>query len=62
MAGKSKDARRYVALECSVCKAENKVSRENYFVEKNTHNTTDRLKLNKYCPVCKKHTEHNEKK
>ncbi len=61
MASKSKDARRYVALECSVCK-EKKVSRENYFVEKNTHNTTEKLTLSKYCPVCKKHTEHVEKK
>ena len=62
MAGKSKDARRYVALECSACKKESKVSRENYFVQKNTHNTTEKLNLNKYCPVCKKHTEHVEKK
>ena len=61
MASKSKDARRYVALECSVCKKK-KVSRENYFVEKNTHNTTEKLTLSKYCPVCKKHTEHVEKK
>ena len=50
---KNKDARRYVALECTECKSNDKVSRENYFVEKNTHNTTDRLELNKYCPKCK---------
>jgi large subunit ribosomal protein L33 len=59
---KNKDARRYVALECTECKSNDKVSRENYFVEKNTHNTTDRLELNKYCPKCKKHTIHREKK
>ena len=62
MASKSKDARRYVALECSECKKRDKVSRENFFVQKNTHNTTDKLNLSKYCPVCKKHTEHIEKK
>ena len=59
---KKKEARRHVALECTVCKEENKVSRENYFVEKNKTNTPDRLELNKYCPVCKKHTVHKEKK
>ena len=59
---KNKDARRYVALECTECKENSKVSRENYFVEKNTKNTTDRLELNKYCPVCQKHTVHREKK
>ena len=59
---KKKEARSYVALECTVCKEENKVSRENYFVEKNKTNTPDRLELNKYCPVCKKHTTHKEKK
>ena len=57
-----KGARNYVALECTVCKENSKVSRENYFVEKNTKTTTDRLELNKYCPVCKKHTVHKEKK
>lgn len=62
MASKSKDARRYVALECSECKKARKVSKENYFVEKNTHNTTDKLNLNKYCPTCQKHTVHVEKK
>lgn len=43
-------------LICSECK------RENYRVEKNVKNTTDRLNLNRYCPHCRKHTEHIEKK
>ena len=46
----------------NICKEENKVSRENYFVEKNKTNTPDRLELNKYCPVCRKTTVHKEKK
>ncbi len=59
---KKKEARSYVALECSVCKSEQGVSRENYFVSKNKTNTPDRLELNRYCPTCKKHTIHKEKK
>jgi large subunit ribosomal protein L33 len=53
---KKGEARENVTLVCSVCK------NENYRTEKNKRNTTDRLKLNKYCPKCKKHTEHTEKK
>ena len=59
---KNKDARRYVALECTECKENSKVSRENYFVEKNTKNTTDRLELNKFCSKCQKTTPHKESK
>ena len=43
-------------LVCSVCKE------ENYIVEKNVKNTTDRLEMSKYCPRCRKHTVHKEKK
>ena len=35
---------------------------ENYREEKNVKNTTDRLEMNKYCPRCRKHTVHKEKK
>lgn len=63
MAGsKKKEARSYVALECTECKENSKVSRENYFVSKNKTNTPDRLELNKYCPECRKTTLHKEKK
>ncbi len=48
--------RQYKTLICSVC------NKENYRVEKNVKNTTDRLNLSKYCPNCRKHTEHKEKK
>ena len=47
--------RQYKTLICSECKG------ENYRVEKNVKNT-DRLELNKYCPRCRKHTVHKEKK
>lgn len=43
-------------LVCTVC------NEENYRDERNVKNTTERLELNKYCPRCKKHTPHKEKK
>ncbi|MBQ2640069.1 MAG: 50S ribosomal protein L33 [Bacilli bacterium] len=43
-------------LVCEECKE------GNYRVSKNIKNTTDRLELNRYCPRCKKHTVHKEKK
>ena len=49
-------ARVKITLRCSECK------QRNYNTNKNKKNTTDRLKLNKYCPFCRKHTEHVETK
>ena len=43
-------------LVCTVCKE------ENYRVEKNVKNTTDRLEISKYCPKCRKHTPHKPHK
>jgi len=43
-------------LVCTEC------NEENYRVEKNIKNTTDRLELSKYCSRCGKHTVHKEKK
>lgn len=43
-------------LVCTEC------SEENYRVERNVKNTTERLDLNRYCSRCRKHTEHKEKK
>lgn len=45
-----------VKLACTVCKE------ENYHTDKNKRNTPDRLEFNKYCPRCRKHTEHREKR
>ena len=47
--------RQYKTLVCSECKEEN-------YREENVKNTTDRLEMNKYCPRCRKHTVHKEKK
>ncbi len=43
-------------LKCSVCGS------ENYRMERNIKNTTERLELSRYCPKCRQHTEHKEKK
>ena len=49
-------ARVKITLRCSECK------QRNYNTMKNKKNTPDRLKLNKYCPFCRKHTVHDETK
>ena len=53
---KKGDVRDNVTLVCSVC------SEENYRTPKNKRNTPERLELKKYCPKCKKTTDHKEKK
>ena len=47
--------RQYKTLKCTVC------NEENYRDERNVKNT-DKLELNRYCPRCRKHTVHKEKK
>jgi large subunit ribosomal protein L33 len=51
-----KGSRVLLGLTCSICK------NQNYVTQKNKVNTTEGIKLKKYCKVCKKHTEHKEKK
>jgi len=45
-----------ITLQCGGCK------HRNYSTTKNKKKTTDRLALSKYCPNCRKHTEHKETK
>ncbi|MFO7918912.1 MAG: 50S ribosomal protein L33 [Anaerolineae bacterium] len=45
-----------ITLACSEC------NERNYTTEKNRFNDSDRLRLSKYCPHCKKHTEHVEQR
>ena len=45
-----------VKLVCSDCK------NENYYTDKNKKTTPERMEIKKYCPVCRKHTVHKEKK
>jgi large subunit ribosomal protein L33 len=54
LATKSKENRVVVTLACNECKE------RNYTTEKNRRNTTDRLEFTKFCPRCRKHTEHRE--
>lgn len=57
-----KDARSYYAFECTECKQRDGKSRENHFASINKNNDKDKKELKKYCPTCKKHTIHREKK
>jgi len=51
-----KGSRVLLGLVCEVC------GKQNYVTEKNKVNTTESLKLQKYCNQCKKKTTHKEKK
>jgi len=53
---KKKGQRVKVGLVCTVCNS------LNYTTEKSKINSQSGLKLMKYCPKCRKHTEHKEKK
>ena len=57
MAGESKrkrGPRQDFGLKCLVC------GKFNYLTERNKLNTTEKLKLTKYCKKCRKATEHKE--
>ena len=43
-----------ITLACVECK------NRNYITRKNRRNDPDRIELKKFCPTCKKHTEHKE--
>ena len=43
-----------VTLACNDCK------RRNYITTKNTRLHPDRVEYRKFCPFCRKHTEHKE--
>ena len=45
-----------IILRCTVC------GEENYITTKNKKEHPDKLETSKYCPRCKKHTVHKEKK
>ncbi len=51
-----KGNRSFVSLECSVCKE------RNYTTTKNRKKSQDKLHFSKFCPRCRKHTEHKEGK
>ena len=53
---KKADVRTKITFECTECK------HRNYDSYKNKRNDPDRLTISKYCPFCKKHTEHKESK
>ena len=49
-----KGPRQILGLNCSVC------GHFNYVTEKNKTNTPEKLKLQKFCKWCRKHTTHKE--
>ncbi|MBC7264487.1 MAG: 50S ribosomal protein L33 [Chloroflexi bacterium] len=51
-----KENRIVITLACTECKE------RNYTTEKNRKNDSGRLTLKKYCPRCRKHTEHREQR
>ena len=50
------DSRIVITLACTECKS------RNYAKTKNKRNDPDRIELNKFCRVCRKHTLHREAK
>ena len=50
----AKDARANIVLACTDCK------QRNYTTKKNKKDTPDRIELSKFCPFCRKHTDHRE--
>jgi len=51
-----KENRIVITLACTECKE------RNYTTEKNRKNDSGRLTLNKFCPCCRKQTEHREQR
>ena len=45
-----------IKLQCAICK------QINYHSTKNKKTIKEKIKLNKHCRFCKKHTEHKEMK
>ena len=54
VASKSSDVRPKITLACTECKE------RNYITKKNRRNDPDRMELKKFCPRCRKHTDHRE--
>ena len=50
------EAREYVSLECSAC------GDRNYRTQKRAKGQTYKVDLQKYCPRCRRHELHKEKK
>ena len=49
-----KGARQFIGLVCSVC------DQQNYVSQKNKTNTPQKVNIKKYCPFCRKTTDHKE--
>jgi len=56
MGSKAKAIRPVITMACLECKE------QNYTTEKNRRNDPNRMELKKFCPRCRKHTQHRETK
>lgn len=56
-----KGSREYVTLECTVCKSRNyRTSKQ--MKPRGTKKQVEKLALKKFCPKCREHTPHRERK
>lgn len=60
MAKATKSNRKYITLTCITCLTLNTPGVSKYITIKNKKTTPLKLKLQKYCKYCKKHTSHQE--
>jgi|LDZU01.1.fsa_nt_gi large subunit ribosomal protein L33 len=49
-----KGARQFIGLVCAAC------GQQNYVSQKNKTNTPQKVNIKKYCPSCRKTTDHKE--
>ena len=49
-----KGARQFIGLVCAAC------GQQNYVSQKNKTNTPQKVTIKKYCPFCRKTTDHKE--
>ena len=56
MAKKKGGGREFVTLECSECKT------RFYHTEKRTKGTVPKLEIKKFCPTCRRHVKHVERR
>jgi len=58
---KKKGSREYITLECSECKNRNyRTSKQ--FKPHGMNKQVEKLSIQKFCKVCRTHTEHRERK
>lgn len=58
-----KGLREYVTMECTACKSRNyRTSKQMKPIKSGGNQQVTKLELKKYCPKCRLHTSHKERK